>query len=127
MQEGVGRGSGPSPCLSGGMVLVAGVDSSTQSVKLLVVDAESGAVVRSGRAPHPDGTECPPQAWWEALAAASSGLLDDVRAVAVAGQQHGMVVLDDAGQVVRPALLWNDTRSAPDAADLVAELGGPAA
>ncbi|MCU0264724.1 MAG: xylulokinase [Actinomycetia bacterium] len=109
------------------MALVAGVDSSTQSVKVLVVDAETGAVVRSGRAAHPDGTECPPQAWWAALSEATQGLLDDVRAVGVAGQQHGMVALDDAGEVVRPALLWNDTRSAADAEDLVAELGGPAA
>jgi len=109
------------------MPLVAGIDSSTQSVKVVVCDADTGAVVRSGRASHPDGTQCPPQAWWEALTQASSGILDDVAAVSVAGQQHGMVALDDQGAVVRPALLWNDTRSAPDADDLVAELGGPAA
>ena len=106
------------------MTLVAGIDSSTQSVKVIVCDAESGAVVREGRSPHPDGTECDPEAWWDALAAASAGLLEGVEALAVAGQQHGMVVLDQAGQVVRPALLWNDTRSASAAADLVHELGG---
>ena len=109
------------------MPLVAGIDSSTQSVKVVVRDAETGALVRTGRASHPDGTECPPQAWWEALTEASGGLLDDVVAVSVAGQQHGMVALDADGEPVRPALLWNDTRSAPDAADLVAEGGGPAA
>ncbi len=108
------------------MPLVAGIDSSTQSVKVVVRDAETGAFVRTGRAPHPDGTECPPQAWWESLAEASAGLLDDVAAVSVAGQQHGMVALDADGEPARPALLWNDTRSAPDAADLVAEGGGPA-
>jgi xylulokinase len=107
--------------------LVAGVDSSTQSVKVVVCDAVTGAPVREGRAPHPDGTQCPPQAWWDALRTASDGLLDGVEAVAVAGQQHGMVALDDAGEVVRPAMLWNDTSSATDAADLVAELGGPQA
>ena len=48
------------------MVLVAGVDSSTQSCKVVVADAETGAVVRSGRAPHPDGTEVDPAAWWAA-------------------------------------------------------------
>ena len=106
------------------MPLVAGIDSSTQSVKVVVCDAESGVVVRGGRSPHPDGTECEPETWWDALAAASAGLLEGVEALAVAGQQHGMVVLDDGGQVVRPALLWNDTRSASDAADLVHELGG---
>jgi len=109
------------------MPLVAGIDSSTQSVKVVVRDADTGALVRTGRAPHPDGTECAPQAWWQALEQAGSGLLDDVSAVSVAGQQHAMVALDGDGAVVRPALLWNDTRSAPDADDLVAELGGPAA
>jgi xylulokinase len=109
------------------MALVAGVDSSTQSVKVVVRDAESGALVREARAAHPDGTEVHPSAWVEALEQATGGVLDGVAALAIAGQQHGMVALDDAGEVVRPALLWNDTRSAPDADDLVAELGGPQA
>lgn len=105
--------------------LVAGVDSSTQSCKVVVREADSGRLVRHGRAAHPDGTEVDPEAWWRALqeAIAAAGGLDDVDAVAVAGQQHGMVCLDESGDVVRPALLWNDTRSAPDAADLVSELG----
>jgi xylulokinase len=108
------------------MPLVAGIDSSTQSCKVVVCDAGTGQFVRSGRAPHPAGTEVDPAAWERALDAAilAAGGLDDVAAVAVAGQQHGMVTLDDAGGVVRPALLWNDTRSAGAAADLVQELGG---
>ncbi len=108
------------------MPLVAGVDSSTQSCKVVVRDAATGALVREGRAPHPDGTEVSPDAWWDALAAATAtaGGLEDVDALAVGAQQHGMVCLDDAGRVVRPALLWNDTRSAGAAADLVTELGG---
>ena len=109
------------------MPLVAGVDSSTQSVKVVVRDADTGALVREARAPHPDGTEVHPSAWVAALDQVLDGILDDVRALAIGGQQHGMVALDDAGEVVRPALLWNDTRSAPDADDLVAELGGPEA
>jgi xylulokinase len=111
------------------MPLVAGVDSSTQSCKVVVRDAESGALVRSGTAAHPDGTEVDPAAWWTALRAATerAGGIDDVAAVSVAGQQHGMVCLADNGDVVRPALLWNDTRSAAAAADLVDELGGGAA
>jgi xylulokinase len=111
------------------VTLVAGIDSSTQSCKVVVRDADTGALVRSGRAAHPDGTEVDPQAWWTALeaAVAAAGGLDDVAAVAVGGQQHGMVCLDEAGDVVRPALLWNDTRSAAAADDLVAELGGPQA
>jgi xylulokinase len=107
------------------MRLVAGVDSSTQSVKIVVRDAQTGALVREARASHPDGTEVHPRHWIEALDQATGGVLDGVEALSIAGQQHGMVALDDAGEVVRPALLWNDTRSARDAEDLVAELGGP--
>jgi xylulokinase len=106
------------------MSTVAGIDCSTQSTKVLVCDAETGEVLRSAGAPHPDATEVHPDVWWEAFQQASGGLLDGVDALAVGGQQHGMVCLDGAGEVVRPALLWNDTRSAGAAADLVAELGG---
>ena len=105
--------------------LVAGVDSSTQSCKVVVRDAASGELRRHGRAPHPEGTEVDPQRWWEAMTQAieQAGGLDDVAAISVAGQQHGMICLDPAGEVVRPALLWNDTRSAAAAAALVDELG----
>ncbi|SDO35958.1 xylulokinase [Lentzea jiangxiensis] len=107
------------------MTLVAGVDSSTQSCKVVIRDAETGELVREGRASHPDGTEVHPSHWWSALQTALSdaGGLDDVAALSVAGQQHGMVCLDENGEVVREALLWNDTRSAAAAADLTAELG----
>jgi xylulokinase len=107
-------------------MLVAGVDSSTQSTKVLLCQAEDGTVVDQGAAPHPDGTECEPELWWRALVEAGNGLLDRADAIGVAAQQHGMVVLGQAGQVIRPALLWNDMRSAPQAAELIAELGGPA-
>src|SRR6478609_1795566 len=111
------------------MALVAGIDSSTQSCKVVVRDADTGALVRSGRASHPDGTEVAPWYWWDALQSAivSAGGLDDVDAISVGGQQHGMVALDARGEVVRDALLWNDTRSAPAALDLIDELGGPQA
>ena len=107
------------------MTLVAGVDSSTQSCKVVIRDLDTGAVVRTGRASHPAGTEVDPAAWWDALQAAISdaGGLDDVAAIAVGGQQHGMVVLDDSGSVIRDALLWNDTRSSQAALDLIAEFG----
>ncbi|WP_298178393.1 xylulokinase [Saccharomonospora sp.] len=108
-------------------VLVAGVDSSTQSTKVMVCDARTGAVVRSGRAEHPDATEVDPAEWWTAFTSATDGLLDGVSAIGVAGQQHGMVTVGEDGDVVRPALLWNDTRSAQAATDLVDELGGPRA
>ena len=105
--------------------LVAGIDSSTQACKVVIREAASGALVREGRAAHPPGTEVDPVHWWHALnsALAAAGGLDGVAAVSVAGQQHGMVCLDERGAVVRPALLWNDTRSAGAATELVAELG----
>lgn len=108
--------------------LVAGVDSSTQSTKVVVCDAETGEVLRLAKAPHPDTTEVHPDRWWEAyLSASGDGILDGVSAIAVGGQQHGMVTLSEQDSVVRDALLWNDVRSAGAAADLTAELGGPAA
>jgi len=106
--------------------LIAGVDSSTQSVKVVIRDAHTGQLVREGRAAHPDGTEVDPAHWLTAIQAAfkDAGGLDDVDAISIAGQQHGMVALDSDGEVIRPALLWNDTRSAKEADDLNREVGG---
>ena len=106
--------------------LIAGVDSSTQSVKIVIRAADSGELVREGRAPHPDGTEVDPIHWKNALdsAIAQAGGLDDVAAISVGGQQHGMVALDESGEVIRAALLWNDTRSAAQAESLNSEMGG---
>ena len=112
--------------------LVAGVDSSTQSTKVVVVDPDDGSVVATGHAPHPvEGTggarETDPAAWVGALALAleQTGRAADVGAVSVGGQQHGLVVMDGQGLPLRPAPLWHDTRSAQDAAALVGALGGP--
>lgn len=119
-----GSTAAPGP-LDAGPRLVAGVDSSTQSCKIVIRDALTGALVRTGYARHPDGTEVDPEHWWRALheAIADAGGIDDVAALAVGGQQHGLVALDADGQVIRPALLWNDNRSARAALDLIAELG----
>jgi xylulokinase len=102
------------------MPLVAGVDSSTQSVKVVIRDAQSGELIREGRASHPSGTQVDPQEWWVALQAAiaAAGGLSDVDAISIGGQQHGMVALNAAGDVIRPAILWNDTRSAKQAESL---------
>ena len=107
------------------MALVAGVDSSTQSCKVVIKDAVTGELVRQGRASHPDGTEVNPAHWWSALneALTQAGGLDDVEAISIGGQQHGMVVLDSDGRVIRDALLWNDTRSAGDATELIEHFG----
>jgi len=107
------------------MTLVAGIDTSTQSCKVLILDASNGVIERQGKASHPDGTEVHPDAWWTALnqAISQAGGIDDVAALSVGGQQHGLVCLDKDGEVVRPALLWNDTRSAEAAEELITELG----
>ena len=111
-------------------MLVLGIDSSTQSTKALVVDADSGEVVSESRAAHPEGTEVDPQHWWRAGCAAIGSAVakapGPVGAVAVAGQQHGMVALDESGEPVRDALLWNDTRSAPQARALTERYGAAA-
>ena len=105
--------------------LVAGVDTSTQSCKVRVTDAETGEMVRFGQAKHPNGTSIDPKFWWDAFleAAQQAGGLDDVEALAVGGQQHGMVILDQQGNVIRDAMLWNDISSAPQAAALIEKMG----
>jgi xylulokinase len=112
------------------MPLVLGIDSSTQSTKVEARHLETGTVVARASAPHPPSapprSEQDPEAWWSALVAALDGLdapRAEVVALAVGGQQHGLVLVDHDGAVVRPAKLWNDTTSAPEAAELVAELG----
>jgi xylulokinase len=106
--------------------LIAGVDSSTQSVKVVIRDADTGELVRQGRATHPDGTEVDPIHWLNGLNTAISDAngLEDVSAISIAGQQHGMVALDSDGNVIRNALLWNDVRSADAAESLNREAGG---
>ena len=108
------------------MRLVAGIDSSTQSVKVVIRDAQTGELIREARGSHPDGTEVDPRHWWEALQKTlkDAGGLSDVEAISVGGQQHGLVALDSSGEVIRPALLWNDTRSAKQAEELNKEVGG---
>jgi xylulokinase len=109
--------------------LVMGVDSSTQSTKVEVRDADDGRLIAYGRAPHPPTARPPrseqdPKAWWDALViAVGQAGVRDIAALSVAGQQHGLVVLDGAGAVLRPAKLWNDTESAPEADAMVKQFG----
>lgn len=102
-----------------------GVDSSTQSCKVVAFDIDKQSVIREGKAAHPAGTEVNPESWWQALLAAieQAGGYRDVSAISIAGQQHGMVLLDKDGLVLRDALLWNDTRSAPEAKELIDKFG----
>lgn len=95
-------------------------------MKLVIRELETGNLIREGRASHPDGTECDPSKWESAFneAVTAAGGIEDVSAIGVGGQQHGAVTLDQAGNPIRPALLWNDTKSAKSATDLNQEFGG---
>lgn len=110
------------------MGIVAGLDSSSGSTRIVVCDTDTGAVLRQGYAPHPveaKTAEVDPQVWLLSLGeAASGGLLEGVQAIGVSAQQHGMVALDRQGNLVRPALLGNDKRAQVAAADLIDSLGG---
>ena len=112
--------------------VVLGVDSSTQSTKVLAVDIETGEIVATGRASHTRADTQDPRDWWSALRSATAvAVTDDLEVVgiAVGGQQHGLVTLDAAAEPVRPAPLWNNVDSAEDAerlngrADFAAEVG----
>ena len=103
--------------------IVAGVDSSTQSVKVVLRDAESGELIASTSRPHPDGTEVNPLEWKKALDSALDELGKyEISVISIGGQQHGMVGLDHEGAVIRDALLWNDTRSDKAAQQLNSEI-----
>ncbi len=88
--------------------LVAGIDSSTQSCKVVIREAATGALVREGAAPHPDGTEVDPQAWLDALgqALARAGGLAGVQAAAVGrpAAWHGLPRRAGPGRPARPAV-----------------------
>jgi xylulokinase len=112
--------------------LVAGIDCSTQSTKVVVVEVDTGRIIAEGRGEHEvvfaegNRAETDPHVWWHALVQAfeATGMADRVDAVAVGGQQHGLVIVDEAGEPLRPAMLWCDLRSAPQAEALVERLGG---
>src|SRR6185503_7341872 len=104
------------------MTLLLGIDLSTTGAKALLVDPE-GRVVGSATtpltlsSPHPLWSEQEPREWWEATANSIARVLaetnvsgDDIAAIGLTGQMHGLVVLDDERQVLRPAILWNDQR-----------------
>ena len=115
------------------MGIVAGLDSSPDFTRIVVCDADTGAVLKQGYAPHPvepaEGggrpSDVDPQAWLLSLGeAAGGGLLEGVQAIGVSAQQNALVPLDAQGNTVRPALVGGDKRAQVAAADLVDGLGG---
>ncbi len=118
------------------MTYVIGIDSSTTATKAVLVDA-SGSVVGIGVSeygydvPRPLWSEQDPGLWWDGTVAAIRSVLatagvagSDVVAVGLTGQMHGLVLLDDAGKVLRPAILWNDQRTG-EACDEIRRAVGP--
>ncbi len=122
-------------------MIVIGVDSGTQSTKVLVVEGGSGKVLGRGQSAHamigglpPGHSEQDPATWVAALREALAAALREasidparVAAIGVSGQQHGFVPLGRDGVPLRPAKLWNDTSTVAEAEEIVAALGGPAA
>ena len=119
------------------MALYLGIDCGTQGTKALVLDAASGQVLGAGGAPHrlisgPNGhREQQPADWLSAFEQATRQALDEagisgqnIAGIGVSGQQHGLVLLDAQGQVLRPAKLWCDTESVAENQRLLDYLGG---
>jgi xylulokinase len=118
--------------------LLIGIDSGTQSTKVLVVDARDGNVLSSASQAYdlipdlpPGAKEQHPHTWREATAAAIRSALRqakaaavEIKAIGVSGQQHGFVPLDKNGEVIRPAKLWCDTATAAECDEITAVLGG---
>jgi xylulokinase len=118
--------------------LLIGVDSGTQSTKVLVVDAQNGKVLASAAQAYdlipnlpPGAKEQHPYTWREATASAirqalraAKAVAAEVKAIGVSGQQHGFVPLDEKGEVIRPAKLWCDTATEAECAEITEKLGG---
>src|SRR6188472_4297663 len=110
-----------------------GLDVGTSGVKGIAV-APDGAVIAAASSdyplltPRPGWTEQAPEAWWQATCAVLQVLRVNVRgpieAIGLAGQMHGAVFLDADGRVIRPAILWNDQRTAAECAEIERRAGG---
>ncbi len=117
--------------------MYVGVDCGTQGTKAVILDPEKAIIIGEGYhahdlVSHDNGCrEQDPQWWVDALVASYNIAIKQagihpsaIKGIGVSGQQHGMVVLDNSGQVIRPAKLWCDTQTAPQNADLLAQIGG---
>jgi xylulokinase len=118
------------------MSITLGIDVGTSATKTLAID-ETGAILASASAeypcdhPHPGWSEQGPELWWEATVQTIGKILGsgrvpakNIAGIGLSGQMHGSVFLDSAGAVIRPALLWNDQRTAAECAEIEAKAGG---
>lgn len=114
-----------------------GIDLGTSSVKMILMDDALHILASVSRSypisyPHDGWAEQNPQDWWQAVCEGLVALVTDptldaadrnVTALGIAGQMHGLVALDEAGQVLRPAILWNDTRTDQETRELNETIG----
>ncbi|MBL9153991.1 MAG: xylulokinase [Verrucomicrobiales bacterium] len=121
-------------------MLFIGIDSGTQSTKSIVLDLESGGILAEAQGKYdlipglpPGHLEQDPRVWSAAVRTTVARCLDaigdrrgEVRGIGVSGQQHGLVVLDEADEVIRPAKLWCDTSTAAQCEQFAAAFGGQA-
>src|SRR6201989_438786 len=113
------------------MATLIGVDVGTSGTRALAVTADGELVAEANRphdllTPRPDWSEQDPTQWWEAAKAALAevaGKAGDVAGLGLTGQMHGSVFLDSAGEVIRPALLWNDQRTAAECDEITERVG----
>jgi xylulokinase len=110
------------------MTLIAGLDVGTTGVKAIAITPEGEVVARAERSyplstPRPGWSEQDPEDWWRASEAALAELGGDIAGIGLSGQMHGLVALDDADRVVRPAILWNDQRTGAECAEIEERIG----
>ena len=118
------------------MAYYIGVDIGTSGTKSLIMD-EHGAIVAESTAeyplqmPKPLWTQQDPEVWWQAVKKTIKGVMktskakkSDVKAIGLSGQMHGSVFLNKKGNVIRPALLWNDQRTAAECEEITTKAGG---
>src|ERR671911_3204229 len=112
------------------MRALIGLDIGTSGVKALAVGEEDGAILARREVgyplstPHPGWAEQDPADWWRATGDALEALaVDEIAGIGLSGQMHGLVALDEAGEVIRPAILWNDGRTAAECAEIEERVG----
>ncbi|HLX62014.1 MAG TPA: xylulokinase [Planctomycetota bacterium] len=128
-------------CTSGALIIMAyyvGIDIGTSGTRAIVIDEAgklqgTGTAAHTCQAPHPLWSEQSPLEWWEAVktavpaaVAAANVKPDDIKGVGLSGQMHGLVLLDKKHDVLRPAILWNDQRTADECVQITERAGGRA-
>src|SRR5277367_765796 len=110
------------------MTVLFGIDVGTSATKGLAIDPDGGVLATEEASyplstPRPGWSEQDPVDWWEATSAALAQLDCRPAGIGLSGQMHGLVVLDEDGAVLRPAILWNDQRTAAECEEIERRVG----